>query len=136
MLDQLDKALASHIELYRPGALVYEAPILVPNRDNLLKLRKLYNLGGHVEFVCRRRGIECSEVTVDDVKKALAGFSAAGKLDMVAAAEKIGLTLPAGKKREDAADAFGAWLLLLRHHSRPNADRFDRALWGRRGVLL
>lgn len=139
MLDQMDLALAAHIERFRPEAVVYEAPILVfrPGRhDTLRPLRKLYNLGGHLEWVCRRRGISCHEVTVKEVKKALAGFGAAEKADMVAAAEKIGLTLPPGKGREDAADAFGAWLLLLRAKSRTNSERFDRALYGRRGALL
>lgn len=115
------------------------SPEITPGRtDKLFDIRRNLALFGHVEWRCRERGIECAEVDLRKIKKELAGFSSAGKPEMVAAAEKIGLPLPASPKRarEDAADAFGAWLLLLRHKNRSLSARFDSALWGRRGALL
>lgn len=143
LIDLLDVDLNTLIEDHRVTHLVYEAPILVvrgrrgsQRTDRLEVIRKLYGMGDHVEWVCRRRGIYCREVEIQDSKKELAGFAQAEKSDMVAAAEKIGMVLPPGKLAEDAADAFGAWLLLLRAHSRQMSERFDKALWGARGALL
>jgi len=132
------------IERFRPERLVFEAPILVhksrhsKRNDRLADVARTLAMTGHVEFVCFRRGIDCSAVDLREVKKELAGFGGADKDDMVAAAEKIGLRLPASPKRsrEDASDAFGAWLLLLRATSSSLSARFDTALWGRRGALL
>lgn len=149
MLVWLDDALDAHYELYRPEAVVYEAPILVINQrfkdaqgqtrfrsDTLANVRKTYNLGGHIEFWCERKGIPCHEVDLVAVKKELAGFGAAQKSDMTTAAEKLGVSLPEGQGREDAADALGCWLLLLRAKSRLLSSRFDAALYGGRANAL
>lgn len=132
------------IERFQPEWLVFEAPILVhksrhsQRNDRLEDVARTLAMTGHVEFVCRRRGIECRRVDIRAVKKELAGFGRADKDDMVAAAEKIGLRLPASPKRsrEDAADAFGCWLLLLRARYPSLSARFDSALYGRRGALI
>lgn len=115
----------------------YEAPILTPH-DRLGALRKTYSLGGHIEFVCTDYGIVCSEVDLRAVKRELAGMKTADKSDMVAAAEKLGVVLPASEAqgREDAADALGVWLLLLRARNRRLSSRFDAALWGGRANRL
>lgn len=132
------------IERFRPTWLVYEAPILVhksrhtQRNDRLEDVARTLALTGHAEFVCFRRGIECRRVEIRDIKKELAGFGRAVKDDMVAAAEKVNLAMPASPKRarEDAADAFGAWLLLLRARNRSLSARFDSALYGSRGALI
>jgi Holliday junction resolvasome RuvABC endonuclease subunit len=132
------------LDRFEPEWLVFEGPILVhkskhsQRNDKLEDVARMLALTGHVEFVCHRRGIECRRVDLRKVKKELAGFGQADKDDMVAAAEKIGLRLPASPKRarEDASDAFGAWLLLLRARYPSLSARFDSALYGRRGALL
>lgn len=135
MLHDLHGKVADLLATHCVEAAVFEAPILT-RYDKLLKIRKLYALTGHIEFVCREFSIDCHEVDLRTVKKELAGFSGAEKKDMVAAARKIGVALPEGAGREDAADAFGAWLLLLRSQNRALSSRFDAALWGSRGALL
>lgn len=142
MLEMFDFALGQHIEQHRPDFIVYEAPIMVVNdrergTDRLLTLRKLYNLGGHLEWVCRRHGIGCAEVGLKEIKKELTGNANADKELVVAAALRCGINLPSTKAegREDAADAFGAWLLLLQAKAPHLAERFFKALWGGRGAL-
>lgn len=140
MLALLDDNLSALLERFKPSVVVYEAPILPqgPGRSTLLIRRKLFSLGSHVEFVCYRRGIRCGEETVKAIKKELGGSSKASKDDMVAAAEKCGVRLPetiAGG-REDAADAFGIWLLALRHTNPQLSARWDRVLYSSRGALL
>ena len=135
MLMQLDAALVDHFDRFNPSEVVYEAPIKTPH-DKLQPLRKTFNLGGHLEFCCAKRGVPCSEVDLRAIKKELAGFSGAEKSDMVAAAEKIGVALPDGEGRKDAADAFGAWLVLLRNRNRAYSQAFDRALYGSRNSFL
>lgn len=132
------------LDRFEPEWLVYEAPILVhksrhsQRNDKLEDVARTLAMTGHVEWVCYQRGIECRRVDLRKVKKELAGFGDADKDDMVAAAEKIGLKLPPSPKRarEDSADAFGAWLLLLRARYPSLSARFDSALWGRRGALI
>lgn len=140
LLAQFEMALDTHFLAFAPVMVAYEAPILVvkhANRgtDKLLTIRKLYNLGGFLEWYCRKRGIPCVEADLRQIKKELTGDSLADKDAMCRAARKLGLTLPA-KGADDAADAFGLWLLLLRTVSREKATRFDKALWGARGALL
>lgn len=150
MLAQVADAVEAHLDTYLPVEVGYEAPILIFNQryrdargvwrrrnDNLATLRKTIPIGARIEEICHRRGIPCGETSVESVKKELAGFGAADKDDMVAAAEKLGVTLPPGPSRKDAADACGGWLLLLRYRNRLLSAEFDRALWGsRRHALL
>jgi Holliday junction resolvasome RuvABC endonuclease subunit len=132
------------LDRFEPEALVFEAPILVhkskwsKRNDRLEDVARTLAMCGHVEWLCRSRGVDYSSVDLRDVKKELAGFGGADKNDMVAAAEKIKLQLPASPKRarEDSADAFGAWLLLLRARNRSLSARFDSALYGSRGALF
>ncbi len=136
MLAQLDDRLEETITQHGVQEISYEAPILL-RHDTLGRLRKTLSLGAHVEFVCHRMGIPCSEVSLRDAKKELAGFGQAEKSDMVSAAVKLGVTLPATKAagREDAADALAVFLLLLRKRSRGLSYEFDRRLYGVRGQL-
>lgn len=120
----------------RPAVIAYEAPILRPT-DRLGPLRKTYSLGTLIELVGKERAVRVEEVDIRAVKRELAGFATAEKPEMVAASEKIGMGLPLTKAdgREDAADAFGVWLLLLRSRSPKLSAQFDAKLWGSRGGL-
>lgn len=144
LLSLFDRHLCTLLDHYQPHVLVFEAPILVhrskysQRNDKLEDVARTLGMTAHVEWRCHDRGIPCHSVDLRSVKKELAGFGAATKNDMVAAAEKIGLSLPRSPMRakEDAADAFGAWLILLRHHDKQKSSRFDSALWGHRGTLI
>lgn len=122
--------------------LCYEGPLLMhrgrkgaPPADPWF-LRKINAITGHIEWLCMRHGIWCKEVSVPEVKAALAGFSGASKDDQIAAALKVGLTLCAGEASKDEADSFGVWLALVRDRDRRLGERWDRVLHGRRGALL
>lgn len=144
MLHLFDLQLEILFDRFQPERVVFEAPILVhkskwsQRNDRLEDVARTLAMCGHVELMCLRRGIEPDQVDLRLIKKELAGFGGADKNDMVAAAEKIGLALPATPKRarEDASDAFGAFLLLLRDVSPSLSARFDSALYGRRGFLI
>lgn len=145
----LADALEAHIEQYRPDQLAYESPIVVFNQcykdasgqirkrnDNLATLRKTIPLGPRIEEVCWRRGIPCFETSIESVKKELSGAFRAEKSVMVEAATKLGVVLPSGPGAEDAADALGGWLLLLRLRDRAASVKFDQALYSARGTVL
>lgn len=143
LLVQLDDYLNVTHARFGIDAVAYEAPILIargrdgrPYGDNLRKLRLLYPLGAHVEFWCKRRGIPCFEVSIAAIKKEVTGNAYAAKDDLVAIAEKVGLALPRGEKAKDAADAWGAWLLLLRHMNPALSRDWDRKIWTPKGALL
>lgn len=149
VLAQLADALEAHIFDYRPTEVCYEEPILIFNQrfqdargvwrkrnDNLGTLRKTLPLGARIEEICWRAGIPCHETSVASVKKELAGFRTATKPEMVVAAEKLGVSLPDGPGAEDAADALGCWLVLLRSRNRALSAKFDAALWGGRANAL
>lgn len=145
VLAQLADAFHAHLMQWRPTEVCYEEPILIFNQrfkdargvwrkrnDNLATLRKTLPLGARLEEMCFRQDIPCHETSVASVKKELAGFRTAAKSEMVAAAEKLGVTLPPGPDAEDAADALGCWLVLLRSRNRALSAKFDQALWGGR----
>lgn len=143
LLVQLDDYLTVTHTRFGIEAVAYEAPILIARGrngerygDNLRKLRLLYPLGAHVEFWCKRRAIPCFEVSIAAVKKEVTGNAYAAKDDMVAIARKIGMQLPPGEKAKDAADALGAWLLLLREMNPAKSQDFDRLIWTPKGALL
>lgn len=144
LLVQLDDYLNVAHARFGFQAVAYEAPILITRDrkgsgygDNLRKLRLLYPLGAHVEFWCKRRGIEdCFEVSIASIKKEVTGNAYAAKDDMVAMAQKVGLQLPRGEKAKDAADSWGAWLLLLRHMKPSLSPAWDKKIWSPKGALL
>lgn len=145
MLAQVADAVTAHIHTWRPDEIAYESPILIFNQrfkdargvwrkrnDNLDTLRKTIPIGARLEEICWREGIPCGETSVASVKKELAGFRTAEKSEMVVAARKLGVALPDGPSEEDAADAAGGWLLLLRLRNRALSAKFDQALYGGR----
>lgn len=122
-----------------PTAVLYESPIIL-RRDlgRLPWVRGIYGMGTWLEWWCAAHGVPCYEAGLQRIKKELAGFAGAGKDDMVAAALKVGVTLPPSdaKGREDAADAFGAWLLGVRYYAPEHGPEWDRRLFSSRGALL
>lgn len=133
---QFDHACWAMIVDYGVTHIIYEAPFLNRYRDQVLYLRKRFGLDMHLEFLCATNGIICEEEPVSGVKKELAGKKAA-KADMVRAAEKIGVVLPAKDAwgREDAADAVGVWLVGIRHYAKQYQTRWDQALYGGRQLV-
>jgi len=145
MLVELESNLNALIDRFQPTLVVFEAPILPSGgrrgqnvMGSLLMRRKLMSLGSFVEFVCKKRGIPCAEESVRAIKRELAGTTKASKDDMVAAAIKCGVKLPEALAagREDAADAFGLFLLALRHTNKALSAEWDRKLWSSRGALF
>ncbi|HKT53952.1 MAG TPA: hypothetical protein VJP88_05840 [Caulobacteraceae bacterium] len=151
MLAALEDYLNTAFARFGFEAVAYEKPLLVPKRfinkagqrisvggDNLPKLRRLYPLGAFTEWWCYRREIPVYEVTVQEVKAEVTGNHLAEKGDLVSVAQRCGLKLPPSKAQgiEDAADAFGAWLLLLRHCDSDASRKWDALIWSGRGSLL
>jgi len=126
---------------------VVEAPIMT-KKDRLDTVRKLYGISFVVETWCNlysqrrvRAGgdpLPCKEAGLRQIKKELAGRSGAEKYEMVAAALKCGVALPAtlDAGREDAADAFGGWLMGLRSINRTASAEWDRRLWSSRSTAI
>lgn len=120
-----------------PTVICYETPLLLPS-DRLLPLRKAYGMGMQLERWARKRGAETCEIGAKLIKKRLTGDSSAKKdvmVDMVQ--RRLAIQLPAGKEREDMADAFGCWLAAgVDHHAKPFQPRWDALLYSGRGLLL
>lgn len=143
LLWQLDQYLTVAFNRFNPTALAYEAPILIARGkgkrqygDKLSTLRLLYPMGAYVELFGRRAGVPVYEVTVSEIKREVTGNSYAPKDDMVAAARHCGLQLPTGPGAMDAADAWGAWLLLLRSTDKARSLEWDKRIYTPRGALL
>lgn len=135
LLDLLDADLCKLAERYPPTVIMYEAPLLLPY-DTLLKLRKLYSLGAYIELWARRRGVKVQEADPKALKRRLCGTSKADKKEMVRMAVKLGIALPDGPGKDDAADSFAAWLVGIEHHAKEFLPAWDSALYGGRGLLL
>lgn len=131
------QAVLLHIDRYRPSAIGYESPLLLPH-DDLLKVRKLYGLGFELETICKEKGIPPFEKDCRDLKRELTGNRHASKDDMVHVALKVGLNLPdlVVDGRRDAADSFAGWLLGIRDLNPALSRRWDSLIYGRRGGLL
>lgn len=135
MLEQLYGYLCHHWNTFRPDAVIIEAPIHVPHRDNLMKMRKLYSAHAFVEWFFTNKGVEVSDEDHERIKSRVTGNHLATKDDMVFVARKCGLILPkVGYK--DAADSWGAWLLGVDHYARAFQPYWDQLIYGRRNQLL
>lgn len=117
-----------------PTVIMYESPMLTP-RDRLLPLRKIYAMGAYTELWARQRGVLIEETSAISLKKLLCGHHKASKDDMVAMSLTLGIVLPEGEARKDAADAFAAWLRGVQCHAKEHQPRWDRALYSPRGRL-
>lgn len=142
LLTTLEDYLQVAFQRFGVEAVAYEAPILIARGngrrygDKLSTLRLLYPMGAFVEWYCKRARVPCFEVSVTDIKKEVTGNSFAPKGDLVAIARKCGLQLPEGPGAMDAADAFGAWLLLLRHYDKAVSAEWDKRIFTPKGALL
>ncbi len=96
------------IARFQPSELAQEAPLLL-RHDTLLKLRCTYGNGYVLELIGDLEGLPIREMDPKRVKAMMTGDAYASKTDVVNAALKLGVTLPATKAagREDAADAVG-----------------------------
>lgn len=119
---------------------MYESPIL-RKTDKLAYIRKTYGLGMVLETLCADHKIPCHEIDLRTIKRELTGDSFAPKSAMVKTARRCGITLPGGSYEgrvlaEDAADAFGAFVVGVRHYDKGASAHWDRAIYGQRGGLL
>lgn len=137
MLDAFDREVIAVANRFQPTHFIYESPILKPT-DHLLTVRKLYALGGVLELRARRLGILICEEPAKALKKELTGKRHAEKGDMVFVARKVGVRLPETKAAgmEDAADAFAAWLIGVRHYAKAHSGAWDRRLYSSRGAMF
>lgn len=122
---------------------VFEAPMLPKAKiddtgtlrqapTTIATTRKLQGLAGVAEMVCVQRNVSVREVFLQTVKKELGGTGSAGKPDMMAAAKRCGMD----PKTFDEADAFGVWLVAVRHYARQFQQLWDQRLYGGRGLGL
>lgn len=132
------------LERISPNVVIFEAPTLpaakrnketglleeAATAQNIHTLRKLYGLACITEMACTFRGIDCREVSLNTVKKTLAGHGHASKANMMDAARRAGIELTAGDEAEDEADAFGVWLVGVRHFAPQHSIAWDRRLYG------
>ncbi len=126
--------LVQLVDRYGVTHVVFEAPLVDRYRDTVLTLRRRMGIDGVLEGYCYGRGIVCEEEPFGPIKRELGGFAGAKKADMVYAARKLGVQLPATQAAgmEDAADSAGAWLIGVRHYCKAHAARWDQVLYSRR----
>lgn len=147
VLEETRVNLVPILQRFKPTAVMIECPILPANRQrgaggpvvgSLAQRRAQFAQNGFAEWLIVSSGIECFEDDLWAIKDALTGNKFATKDDMVSMALRLGVKLPnvLADGREDAADAVGAWLLLLRGHDKSLAAEWDRRLYGSRGALL
>jgi len=133
---------------------IFEAPVLPPpqveqvrgkwkakQQTNIYTTRKLQGLAALAELLpyqLKELGwpIECREVPLQTVKKELGGSGRAEKADMIFAARRAGIDISAGPEGEDEADAFGVWLVGLKHHAPQHFPRWLARINGGRGSLV
>lgn len=133
LLDQL----CARLEPEEDILVNYEAPVLPrTGMTQIATTRKLQSMGVLVEAVCHMQAearaikIDVRECYVASIKKELTGKGQADKGLMVLAARRAGIALPDGDEAFDGADAFGAWLLAIRHQAPAHQSYWDRRLYG------
>lgn len=138
--DFFERWLAIKLDELQPSMVIFEAPLLPVariDRDNgrliqapttIATTRKLQGLAWSVEVQCYKRRLEVREVYGSTVKKELSGSGKGVKADMMAAAKRCGLA----PKSFDEADAFGVWLVGVRHYAKAFQQRWDQRLYGGR----
>jgi hypothetical protein len=128
--------LLAMLDQHAPSVLVFESPILprpfikdgrIISPTNIVTTRRLQGLAAITEEVAHGARIDCREVSVPEVKRALTGMGHATKADMLLVAQQYGLE-PAV---HDEADAFAVWLCAVRQLRPHHAPNFDFA-FGRR----
>lgn len=121
----------------------YEAPILpekhydkikgkMTGGTNISTTRRLHSMGPMLEGICLIYSeehdieIDVRECHISSIKRELGGSGGAAKPDLVFAARRAGISLPEGNEAQDAADAFGAYLLAIRYHAPEHLPYWDR----------
>lgn len=142
LLTMWNAYLRTHFDEFKPNVVIYEAPILVighgkpgQHTDKLLTIRRIYSMGGHLEWYCMARGVPCFEVGPKQIKMEITGNGHAEKQTIVDVAKRIGLNLPASKSagEEDAADAWGGWVIGLRSYEPELSRKWDAVIHNPRG---
>lgn len=155
LLEETRAGVWAVVERFQPEVIVYESPILPSSGGQAAmgstdQRRAQFSQGAFVEWLCLAERLRtgwgplCQEEDVYAVKYALTGSKRPGKTSqaqkdaMVAAAERLGVKLPALKAdgREDAADAVGAWLCAVRVHAPQHLPAWDQRVFKSRGALL
>jgi len=138
-LDFFYKWFATKLDEYQPKVVTFEAPFLPKARidehghlkqapTSMAVTRKLQGLAGVCEMVCFQKGIDVYEVNLGSVKSAMGGQRGAGKPDIMAAAKRCGMD----PKNFDEADAFGVWIVTVRHYAKQYQHIWDQRLYGGR----
>ena len=136
-LDFFMKRFTILLDEIKPSMVIFEAPLLPKATidaagylkqapTTIATTRKLQGLAGVTEMVCFQRRLEVREVGGSTVKKELGGTGKAGKPDMMAAAKRCCMA----PKTCDEADAFGVWLVGVRHYAKPFQGIWDQRLYG------
>ena len=124
--------LLGMIDEHTPAVIVFESPILprpfikdgrVISPTNIVTTRRLQGLAAITEEVAYEAGLDCREVSVQAVKKALTDYGNASKADMMIVARQYGLE----PLVHDEADAFAIWLCAIRQLRPHHAARWDFA---------
>lgn len=63
-LDFFERKLSALISMYNPALIAFEAPLLIPGRDNPAKLAKLLGLCNAVELAAWRLGVPCRQASL------------------------------------------------------------------------
>lgn len=125
-----------------PGAKVdKETGKLIKAPTTIATTRKLQGLAGVTEMVVVQAnkdledaglpGVACREVFLQTAKKELGGHGRSDKDDMMLAAKRCGMN----PRTFDEADAFGVWLVGVRHYRKPFQHIWDQKLWSQRGLI-
>lgn len=104
-----DHWLTGVITDFQPNLVVWERPILAKH-TNHASVEVTFGLQAITGLCCRRMGIPCRRVTVQQAKICLTGSGRASKEEMLEAAREFGLV---GLVYHDEADAFAVWLRTL-----------------------
>ncbi|HEY5409273.1 MAG TPA: hypothetical protein VIJ94_00975 [Caulobacteraceae bacterium] len=108
-----------------------------PYADDRFKVERLMGLSCLLQTIGRKLGKVCKMVEPGSAKMEFAGRHASKDM-MVEMALALGIELPEhdADGREDAADACGVWKVGLRLFARHHLQRFDGAIYTRRGSLV
>lgn len=111
--------LGEQIETHRPELVIFEAPIL-PQKTQLMTVRKLTGLAYDTERQCRVARVMCREGRKSSVNKAFTGSGKASKDDTIAAARRYGFKV----RGDDEADAVALWCFAVLCYAPSGAHTF------------
>jgi crossover junction endodeoxyribonuclease RuvC len=112
--------LAARLAADKPELVIFEAPIL-PQKTQLMTVRKLTGLAFETERLCTRAHIRCLEGRKSTVNKAFTGSGRASKDDTMAMARQYGFKV----RGEDEADAVALWCFACLCYAPTAASNFN-----------